>query len=274
VYAVITENDESQWSDETGSVYHYPKRYANLLAPGAKVVYYKGKLKKQEFAGNRLSSSPHYFGFATVGKIYADKKSQKGDLFATIEGFRAFTTPLLARTPDGRYVEPIPANRVSNYWRDGVRAIDEATYQRLVASAEIAPEGTIASSSPSPRSDEGSDDLESWVEGSRTMKFVSVYERDARYRRQALAIHGYRCVVCEKSMEDIYGDAGKNFIHVHHLVPVSTFERPRAIDPEKELVPVCPNCHAIIHRGKRGGTMSIDEVRQAMSIGRSSSRNE
>ena len=44
-YAVIVENDISAWADETGVLYHFPKRYLELLKPNTRVVYYKEKLK-------------------------------------------------------------------------------------------------------------------------------------------------------------------------------------------------------------------------------------
>lgn len=31
---VIVENDTSQWDDQTGTVYHFPKRYQKWLAQG------------------------------------------------------------------------------------------------------------------------------------------------------------------------------------------------------------------------------------------------
>lgn len=37
-YTIITENDKSEWKDETGEVYHFPKRYLTLLPEGGKVI--------------------------------------------------------------------------------------------------------------------------------------------------------------------------------------------------------------------------------------------
>ncbi|HCI3596178.1 TPA: restriction endonuclease, partial [Pseudomonas aeruginosa] len=54
--AVIAENDVSIWDDETGAVYHYPRRYSAILKPGVQVVYYKGKLTDKSFADQRLSA--------------------------------------------------------------------------------------------------------------------------------------------------------------------------------------------------------------------------
>ena len=96
-FAVITENDESQSHDETGVRYHFPKRYFKFLSPGTKVAYYKGRLKDDAFAEKRLSPDPHYFGLATIGKVYPDAESTKGDFFATIDDFAAFTNPVLAK---------------------------------------------------------------------------------------------------------------------------------------------------------------------------------
>lgn len=112
-YVVITENDVSQWSDRTGSEYHFPKRYAKYLSPGTTVVYYKCKLKDASFREKRLSDEPHYFGFATIEQEpFKDEDSGKGDLFVTIENFTPFKEAVPNQLPgtDG-YIEIIPENR-------------------------------------------------------------------------------------------------------------------------------------------------------------------
>ncbi len=46
-----------------------------------------------------------------------------------------------------------------------------------------------------------------------------------------------------------YGeDLGQDYIHVHHIVPIATIGESYIIDPINDLRPVCPNCHAMIHR--------------------------
>jgi len=37
-------------------------------------------------------------------------------------------------------------------------------------------------------------------------------------------------------------------IHVHHIVPVSQMQSSYQLNPIKDLVPLCPNCHNIVHR--------------------------
>ncbi len=256
MFAVIVENDESQWADETGAVYHFPKRYQPLLRADTHVVYYKGRLRNPKFAAHRLTSEPHYFGVARIGKVFVDRQSKKGDVFATIDDYQRLTPWVPIRDREGHYFEPIPANRSTNYWRDGVRSIDESVYGRILAQSSLSP----ANSLPQHADQVQEEALESWHEGSRSLRYVTVYERDKRYRRQAIEIHGYRCAVCELSMGDLYGNAGEGLIHIHHVVPVSTYAQPKTIDPEKDLVPVCPNCHAVIHR-RKDATLSIAEAR-------------
>lgn len=48
--------------------------------------------------------------------------------------------------------------------------------------------------------------------------------------------------------EAAYGEVGKGFIHVHHVVPISSIGKEYELDVEKDLVPVCPNCHYMLHR--------------------------
>lgn len=255
MFAVIAENDQSQWDDESGTLYHFPKRYQALLAPGTQVIYYKGKIKDAAFLSSRLGPEPHYFGIATIGKVYPDRASQKGDLFAIIQDFQRFTKAVaIKREREDKYFEVIPESRKGNYWRDGVRVISHETY---VAILDQAGAGFV---STKPSEQEVDDEFESFLEGSKTQRYVTAYERDPRYKKQALAIHGLKCKACDVDMGERYGVYAQGLIHVHHVVPVSTYEQPKSIDPATDLVPVCPNCHSVIHR-KKTATLSVADVR-------------
>ena len=89
---------------------------------------------------------------------------------------------------------------------------------------------------------------------------VNRYERSRLNRALCISIHGACCKVCGIGLEERYGEIGRDFIHVHHIVPVSKLGPGYLIDPTKDLVPVCPNCHAMIHR--RDPPYSVDELRQ------------
>ena len=71
--------------------------------------------------------------------------------------------------------------------------------------------------------------FESAVEGNKTKRFSTKYERDSKLRKQAIQIHGYTCKVCGINFEKKYGEHGKDFIHVHHLKPLFQYETPKQV---------------------------------------------
>lgn len=87
-----------------------------------------------------------------------------------------------------------------------------------------------------------------YVEGAATQVVVNRYERDRNARQKALAHHGCQCKVCGLDMSKIYGEIGNGFIHIHHLIPLSAIKEDYHLDPINDLIPVCPNCHAMLHR--------------------------
>lgn len=90
--------------------------------------------------------------------------------------------------------------------------------------------------------------VDGYEEGNQYEVKTKRYERSAINRKLCLAIHGYKCQICGFDFEDKYGNLGKGFIHVHHVTPVSLIGPGYVIDPAKDLIPVCPNCHAMLHR--------------------------
>lgn len=87
---------------------------------------------------------------------------------------------------------------------------------------------------------------------------VNKYERSRVNRALCLRHHGFECANCKLRMEHIYGPLGAKVIHVHHIQPVSLMDAPRVLDPILDLVPLCPNCHTMIH--KRNPPLSLTEL--------------
>ncbi|AQU99676.1 HNH endonuclease [Desulfococcus multivorans] len=100
---------------------------------------------------------------------------------------------------------------------------------------------------------------ESIVEGAVYRVVVSAYERDPEARRRCIAAHGTTCCICGFNFTAAYGPVAEGFIHVHHLHPLSETGGVHRVDPVKDLRPVCPNCHAVLHR--RVPAYSIEDVR-------------
>lgn len=99
-------------------------------------------------------------------------------------------------------------------------------------------------------------------EGKATIEQSKKYERNPINREICLFIKGYSCSVCGFNFEEFYGDIGRNFIHVHHSTPVSEMGENYIVDPKTELFPVCPNCHAMLH--KKDPPFSIDELKETI----------
>lgn len=95
---------------------------------------------------------------------------------------------------------------------------------------------------------EDPDETEGYREGDVRRTEINRYERNPLNRKLCLSAKGYDCAVCGMNFEKTYGEIGHHFIHVHHIVPVSQLGPGYIIDPIKDLVPVCPNCHAMLHR--------------------------
>lgn len=109
------------------------------------------------------------------------------------------------------------------------------------------------------------DDIEdkNLFEGSKKQITVNAYERSSQARQECINEYGYKCIICKFDFEKIYGEIGKGFIHVHHIKPLSEINKQYKINPIKDLRPVCPNCHAMIH--KRKPAYSIEEIRHILN---------
>lgn len=87
-------------------------------------------------------------------------------------------------------------------------------------------------------------------EGAKTRVEVNRYERDPNARRRCLERYDYTCQVCGLKFEERYGDFARGFMHAHHKVPLSQVidHENHQVNPVTDLVAVCPNCHAMLHR--------------------------
>lgn len=97
-------------------------------------------------------------------------------------------------------------------------------------------------------------------EGTRTRVWVNRYERSATARKKCIEHYGYQCSVCDLRFEELYGDIGKGFIEVHHLVPLHTIQQTYEVNPIEDLRPVCSNCHHMLHRAN----CSIEELKHKL----------
>jgi 5-methylcytosine-specific restriction protein A len=106
------------------------------------------------------------------------------------------------------------------------------------------------------------EDDEKLYEGALVTVKANKYERNQKARRECVAKKGYQCSVCGRDFEATYGEIGKNFIHVHHLTPISTIGKEYELNVDTDLVPVCPNCHYMLHR--KDPPYTIEELKDIL----------
>lgn len=103
---------------------------------------------------------------------------------------------------------------------------------------------------------------ERYSEGSRFDIAASSIERNPQARRACINHHGCRCAVCSIDFSEKYGDLGRGFIHVHHLKPFAETAGKRVVDPVSDLIPLCPNCHAMVHRCRP--PLTLEQLRERL----------
>ena len=125
-----------------------------------------------------------------------------------------------------------PENRKRTYWKINFPDISS----------------NLSSYNGYPNEEEIKIDEDKFLEGQVTQVWVNKYERNDDARKKCVEKYGYTCSVCNFNFEKFYGEFGKNFIHVHHLIPISSKGKSYELNAIKDLRPVCPNCHAMLHK--------------------------
>jgi 5-methylcytosine-specific restriction enzyme A len=110
--------------------------------------------------------------------------------------------------------------------------------------------------------------------GAVTHVFVNRYERDPAARSACIDHYGgAKCQICRINFGQAYGEFGMDYIHVHHLYPKTLRQEGYKIDPTTELIPVCPNCHAMLHyRSPIDRPWTPDELRVRIASTRLANR--
>lgn len=94
--------------------------------------------------------------------------------------------------------------------------------------------------------------------------------RSQELRRRCIeyfkGLHGGEtvCECCGFNFSKTYGEIGDGYIEVHHLEPISTTSGIHPVDYQTKLVPLCSNCHSMIHRNKEnpnGGVFTLEELK-------------
>ena len=105
---------------------------------------------------------------------------------------------------------------------------------------------------------------ETYYEGHIKTVKVDIYERSSIARGKCIEYHGANCIICGINFGEEFGPLGEGFIHVHHMRPLHTIRKEYVVDYKKDLIPICPNCHAMIHRIPGGESMCVEEIKSIL----------
>ena len=104
-------------------------------------------------------------------------------------------------------------------------------------------------------------EIADFEEGSVRQITTNRYERSSEAREKCIEFHGTTCKVCGFNFQQVFGELGEGYIHVHHVVPIAERGGKYKINYETDLIPVCPNCHAMLHKGN----LSVEELKKKIN---------
>lgn len=68
-------------------------------------------------------------------------------------------------------------------------------------------------------------------------------------KQKIKSVLGYKCMACGMELKDKYGELGKGYIELHHIVPYSDmYQNDERVLKISDFYVLCPNCHSMIHK--------------------------
>lgn len=130
------------------------------------------------------------------------------------------------------------------------RPVNPQTRGRALASSTLGVLSLFAACFDHSNEEYGPDDDDGLgsEEGKAILRKSRRYERKSANRIRCLNHHGVDCVVCGFNFSEHYGEIGSDFAEVHHIFTVASMPDGYRPDPRTEMVPLCANCHRMVHR--------------------------
>ncbi|NLG14682.1 MAG: hypothetical protein GX561_10855 [Lentisphaerae bacterium] len=105
-------------------------------------------------------------------------------------------------------------------------------------------------------------------EGAKKKITVNAIERNPQAR--IACINHYRkknkgrlkCEICGFDFGKRYGDEFADKMHIHHLIEISSVGNEYEVNPIEDLIPICPNCHLVVHNKRPAYTPG--EIREML----------
>ncbi len=166
------------------------------------------------------------------------------------------------RNEDPSYTETL------RWYRNFVKSLT-ANATPIPVPGEQEETSTIVAENTEPPVEHNDADYAPDTEGVENQYNLTRKERNPEIRRKCIEYykqlwHGrIHCICCGFDFGKAYGEIGEGYIEVHHLTPHHTFAGVHTVDPANDLIPLCSNCHSMIHRVKgQGECMTLKELKE------------
>lgn len=191
---------------------------------------------------------------ADLLRAMSDSSEEKRVSFSHLAGSLVASGLTIAFRLDGQDHDPSRPEQWPTAWETLALSvetrphdIDRGAVSEEVADVALAASSLVLSLLPLQEEEPGETSTVGDLEGRRTEVATSRYERSPANRAACIALKGTRCSACGLLLEDRYGSLARGYIEVHHSTPVSELAN-SPVDIARDLHPLCPNCHAMVHR--------------------------
>jgi len=230
--------------DGFSSIKETKKFFLKTLPKRDKNYFFHTKKISQMDPGDTIYFS--YDGYIVAkaifdGEVITDKERDEDFIVGhKVKNIQIINSPIRldANIIKGRDMRYIKTKEI----RDEIQRALNETYEKIVYPDEI--------------------ENQTLSEGAKKQVIVNAYERNPKARQECIKYYGAKCFICGFDFEKKYGEIGRGFIHVHHIKPLSEINEEYEVNPIQDLRPVCPNCHAMIHKKKPA--YSIEEIQSLL----------
>ena len=212
------------------------KCWESYLCRGFRWESHQGNFNKEKYKGDvfffydDVDRKPVFFGKSKIKKIEGK--------FIYFNKFKP--------VPEDKRVK-IDFSKIFGKWKRTYRSIDNNQARKLEKMIKDAQIMQKRVSKKDIQSDTIFQDITD-EEGRRVLREHIVRERSAKLVKEfKKSLQSLNCWVCGFNFQEAYGEIGRNFIEAHHKKPLSSTRSKRETSI-KDFIPVCSNCHKMIHR--------------------------
>lgn len=230
----------TEYQDEVGVQYHYPKQYFRRIVEGERFVY----CRPQEKSDGKKSKTV-YFGTGIIGHVTEDV-TRDGHKYCQILDFLEFPVEVPYREPNGTYLET--GSTKIPVMQNAVRTITDGNLQRILQNSGLgriekaALERTLSANGDREKINILDNAYKTATPRER-QRLVRWIERGSVIGGRVKALNNHVCQVC--GIRPFMMKSGRPYAEAHHVIPLEKRE-PGSL-ASTNVICLCANCHRKMH---------------------------